>query len=384
MSSEVEARLKDLLRRNLGTKIDLTKIGEELENVAKKVKNEKQLKNRADDLVKQLYYFNHPLFRRVINWGNVGRGARKRLKRKIIEVLRKVRFREEAVSKDDIDEIRRLVREFHDEVIEDVMKEISDASKGLRRYHVLSSLALSETRNLYFGESFRKEQLLELTEKFLRSVGIGNRISVYFERGVLADVQENLRHLILERFPRGGGHILREDLRELRIHELESSKPYIVLTKFLLWLYDNYDMEKDPEKKRLLEQIIDDLKGSAGMLYFMPSSKSEWRIIAIPSLNIFTLLWLENPERRKVLEMFCEQTFIFFDKVLRRAGREEGKKAENELEILANALELFYKDLVEVGRVNFGALRTLIDQVIYLSQSFRVPLSLSFIKYLTM
>ena len=235
---------------------------------------------------------------------------------------------------------------------------------------------------MYFGEKFEKEQLLRLAERFLLSLCIGNWIAVYFERDTLIHVQENLRHLVLEKFPEGEGCIPPNALGSLNISAIESSRPYTVLVKFLIWLYKNYDAEKNPSRKRLLQQIIEDIKNSTSMLYLMPRTKSEYMLIIIPSLNIFTSLWLENDKRRKILEAFSRHTYIFINRVLGKAGVKERRKAENELEILVNALELFYRDLVESGRISYEPLRKAIDQIIYLSQRYQVPYTLSFMKYL--
>ena len=203
----MSSSLENLLKYNLRIEINLVKISEMLDNVISKIKNEKQIKDYAGTFVKQLYEFNHPLFRRIINWGNVGRRSRIELRKKVEDILRKTYSSKEEIRISDIKEIYQLIHNFRNEVIRDIIKEISNATKGIRRYHVPSSVAFTEARNLYFGEKFSENQLLELTEKFLRSICIGNWISVYFEKSTLSYVQENIQHLVMEKFPQGKGHI---------------------------------------------------------------------------------------------------------------------------------------------------------------------------------
>lgn len=383
MRSEVERTLEELLRRNLRIETDPAVLSEMLDRIIRRRGkiSTSQAERLAGNFIKGFYEFQHPLFRKTINWGNVGRSARGQLKKEVAGLIVKA-CRGKEITPQDILNLRRRVQAFRDEVIRDIMKEVSAAGKGLRQYHVPGSVALSEARNVYYGEEFEKEQLLSLAERFLRSICVGNWVAVYFEKNALSRIQDDLRHLVMERFPEGRGHVPPNALGSLEISVIESDRAYIVFSKFLLWLYRNYDAERDPERRRLLEQIINDVRDSTGILYLMPRNKSEYMLIAIPSLNIFTATWLEDRERRRVLESFSERTYRFIVRVLRAARGGERRKAENELKILANSLELFYRDLVETGSIGYQPLRGVVDQIVYLSQRYRVPHSFSYMKRL--
>ena len=121
----------------------------------------------------------HPIVRKCIDWGNLSRMYRNtNIYRKLSEVINK------AISIPDptvISEISDLLERLRMFIINQIIQRYSEASEGLRHIHVPGSVARREARNLYFGEKYSENGLLEMALHLCGSIAIGNAMAIYSE-----------------------------------------------------------------------------------------------------------------------------------------------------------------------------------------------------------
>ena len=244
---------------------------------------------------------------------------------------------------------------------------MSEHKKGLRPIHAPSSVTIGEAWNLYFGEKYASEDLLRLSLSLLDSICFGDAIAIKFE----GDLQDTMRTFIASNFH--DKHVPREALdKELKISEPFLRKPYIVLLKFAIWLYEKYILETEVKEKALLEQVIKGLKVTPGTIYFVPKDRAFRSTILFPSLNMFISLWLEKEDHRKMLESLLNGIYNLW-KSVRKASKERRRKIDNYFKIMANNLNILCKDLIETAIINYSALRNILDITLEISLNYNIP-----------
>jgi len=372
----VKQNLREQLERIFEIEENIANVSEIFDRLSKKdLSKKEEFENAVNESVKRLIRLRHPLFRgtKLVNWPNIARERRDYLKLKAGELLKK--FKDEMQQREDLEEIMQVARRYREGFVNDMISKAGDPEKALRPYHAPGSLSISEARNLYFGEKYGVDELLKMFQQLSDSICIGDSVAVYFEGGEA--------HRILKRYL--GMHV-REHIdgdllqRELRIGRFESGKPYIVLVAFLLWLYDRFSRAGEYEERDMLRRILEELKIAAGLLYFVPGlDRAEYSTTALPSLHHFLSNWVENESRRRNLEALLGEVFHFSKDVLVAAmRRNERKRAEAELKLLAHNLEIFCKSLLETGALDRLALRRLVDIVVDLSLRYETPANLKF------
>lgn len=251
--------------------------------------------------------------------------------------------------------------------------------KGLRPIHGPGSVSYSEARNLYFEESYSPQTLLRLGERVLRSICIGEYVGVYFaDQNVLRRLQREL----LISF--GEIHVVGNNLKRLYVHELEYDKPYVVLMKFLLWLYGRYeDRAREGEEGKELGRTLALLRETEGVMYFAPREKAKESTIPLPRLDFFFSMWLDVESRRKALVNMVRNLYDFMHIVIRIASRQGERAAvQKKLDLLTEYYDSFCAQLIRTGSVDFGYLRQITDVLIELSNRYNVSASLSFVREL--
>ena len=130
-----------------------------------------------------------------------------------------------------------------------------------------------------------------------------------------------------------------------------------------------------------LKSLIEDIKESFGIIYVVPDFKGERTILSIPKLDNFLRNWLENRERKKLLQNFFTNINIFLYKVQSTARKRNAQlKVENMEKVLTNYMEIFLKTLIEHNTIHWQSLRGIIDILMSLSIEFDVPINLIFLR----
>lgn len=265
------------------------------------------------------------------------------------------------------------------------MDSIRKSREGLRPFIIPGSITRGKAFNLYYGEGFESEELVQLASALLNSICIGDSIAVYFEGGEIENIMDEIKERILTgKF--GARHVGRDLFHEFWIRPTEDEKPYIVLAKFLLKIIEFYKValeESRADEAEILSRIVRDIKDSYGLLYVVPDFKGERSIIPLPKLDRFIGSWLENDEKRNVIKGFLCSLYNFFGKIYFRARREKkSAMVENAERVLVNYLELFLRTLIEYNTVHWQSLREMTDILLQLSINFDTPIDLWFIKRL--
>ncbi len=376
---DLRVQLSNLIRKefvmpNLEELINELKSGRRREKL-----DRKKLEKRIFDSARIV---KHPLLRKVIDWGNVW-GKLKEERARVAKNVEKM-LKGEGDYLELLNESINLLEEIRDRAIERIVEAIRKSKMGVRPIHVPGSIASSEIPNLYFGEKYDERSLGEMSLRLIRSICIGNSVAAYLEGGTLEDLLEVIKEDILRNYGVGERHILENGLKELKISGIESSRPYIVLVKFLIWLFEKYDEERDEKMKSLLEAVIKDLKVAYGLIYFTPGgTKEDWNTMVLPRLERFISGWLEDSRRRAVIRDFAWGLYRFVGAVFERAGRlRETDKARNMLDLLFNYVDIVLKQMVETGKIVWEPLRRVVDLIVEISLRYDVPMSLHFVNHL--
>jgi hypothetical protein len=311
----------------------------------------------------------HPLIGKAIDLGNIMRDVRgsetyKRLNEKLIEILKR------QVEKEDIADIKNLLEELRDRVIDYVVKQAGKVEQGLRHIHAPGSVARKEGRNLYFGERFTQEVLYKLTSRLCDSIALGDTLGIYSEdESFMLDLKQIASLDFKCPF--------KIELEGLGAYEYEANHPYAVFLKFILWLMSKFDVEENFEKKKLVISILNGLKTSAISLFFMPPDREKWCTIVLPRLDIFIERWIQNKESRIRIEVLVSGLHNFIRAAIREARKKrESEKVRNIIDLLMNNYEVFCRRLIEHGALDFYAIRNMMDIIVDLSTRYDLKLGL--------
>ena len=251
----------------------------------------------------------------------------------------------------------------------------SKKTSGISPLHIPGSVTRDEARNLYYGEEYDRLALANFSLQLLRSICIGRAISIYTD-------DEELLDQIKDVFTRSFGkrHITEyQELEELKIHgPSEQEKPYIVLFKFLLWLYTHYKTVSD-EERSLLQQILRRMRNTNITIYLVPAERAKYRTILIPKLELFFKRWIDKEKKRKALIHLRNNFYRFSSK-----GWRAGKDIQKIIEVFTNKYELFCHDLLKYGALNYEALREMINIIIDLQKTFKEITGVSFIREMSL
>lgn len=250
-------------------------------------------------------------------------------------------------------------------------------TSGICPLHIPGSVTRDEARNLYYGEEYERFALAEFSLRLLNSICIGRAISIY------ADDEELLDEIKEEVFTRifGKRHITKsQELRELGIHgPLEQDKPYIVLFKFLLWLYTRYETVPD-EERSLLQQILGKIRNTNITMYLVPRDRAKYRTILLPKLEFFFTNWIDKEKKRKALMHLRDNFYKFINR-----GWKAGKDIQKILEVFTNKYELFCQDLLKYGILSYETLREMVNIIVDLQRKFKETLiGVSFIREMSL
>jgi hypothetical protein len=355
-------RLKELLKENFEICKDPRELSNRIAKIKKAMKDSKEPEKEVR--IREFYEFKHPLFKKLIDWGGIGRDVAGELKSNLLRI--------DESSRRDIEEFQRKLEEFRDKAVRYIYEKASDPAMGLRPVHGPGCAGRTEARNLYFGENYNQTQLQQLAYETLSSICFGYSVSFYFE-------DEKFQLIIRRRLANQGAEHF--DLGELKVLPSENDKPHVILVKFILWLYEEFQRQNS-EEKNLLKVIIQKLKETTGKIYVAPGKeKEEYLTLPLPSLHFFVSWWIEKEEKRTALYKMMNEMFNFYQEVRKEARRRKlENKVENSSKILANELEILCKHILETGMVEYNSLRRIEDMLVELSLNFEKPLHLASIR----
>jgi hypothetical protein len=302
----------------------------------------------------------HPLLRKVVDLGNLKRSitrndSYKHLNDRLLDIIH--RGKPEIT---DISEIQVVIAELIDTALNFIIKQACEAEKGLRNIHAPGSVAKTEALNLYFpGEKYTDEELSELALKLCNSIAIGENLGLFSENSKL---MKELKQLSSQYF---GKPYKIDNLKDLDISVYESNYPFATLLGFLLWLAMKRDRTIGNERE-LLNSIINELKKSSIILYFIPGGEREkWKTIRIPNLDAFVNNWILDRNNRDSIQGFRK----VINSIISGVGKaSKGRsKPSNIMLVLMNYYESLCQRLIYYGDLDLYAMRRILDIIMEMS-----------------
>jgi len=217
---------------------------------------------------------------------------------------------------------------------------LTQSEKGIRPAMMPGSVSRDEAVNLYYGdESYSADDTVQLALTLLKSIKVGQNVSVYFENGFGDYINEISKH---------GGF----DMEDIGATKSESSYPFVTLVHLLIFVY-----EKAGEDRSEVEQLM---LQTGGVLYLTPGTEHEkYMTFAVPSLRAFLHGWLMDEKKRNSLKkMFKAANGIGNGSFARN------KEVRGDLDKMYNYLEIIATHLIDNGSIPWQTLRQLIDSLI--------------------
>jgi len=302
----------------------------------------------------------HPLLRKVVDLGNLKRSitsndSYKHLNDRLLDIIH--RGKPEIT---DISEIQVVIAELIDTALNFIIKQACKAEDGLRNIHAPGSVAKTEALNLYFpGEKYTDEELSELALRLSSSIAIGENLGLFSENSKL---MKELKQLSSQYF---GKPYKIDKLKDLDISVYESNYPFATLFGFLLWLAMKRDRTIGNERE-LLNSIINELKKSSVILYFIPGGEREkWKTISIPNLDAFVNNWILDRNNRDSIQGFRK----VINSIISGVGKASKGRAKlsNLMLVLMNYYESLCQRLIYYGDLDLYAMRRILDIIMEIS-----------------
>ena len=350
--------LRDVLK-SIIEDITVEEIEHAVEEVIKERPNE-PAKQFLSEIRFQNKITTHPLLRKVVDLGNLKQSitrndSYKHLNDRLLDIIH--RGKPEIT---DISEIQVDIANLIDTALNFIIKQACEAEKGLRNIHAPGSVAKTEALNLYFpGEKYTDEELSELALRLSSSIAIGENLGLFSENSKL---MKELKQLSSQYF---GKPYKIDNLKDLDISVYESNYPFATLLGFLLWLAMKRDRSIGNERA-LLNSIINELKKSSIILYFIPGrEKEKWKTIRIPNLDAFVNNWILDPNNRDSIQGLRGVINSIISGV--RKASKGRSKLNNIMLVLMNYYESLCQRLIYYGDLDLYAMRRILDIIMEIS-----------------
>jgi len=350
--------LRDVLK-SIIEDITVEEIEHAIEEVIKERPNE-PAKQFLSEIRFQNKITTHPLLRKVVDLGNLKQSitrndSYKHLNDRLLDIIH--RGKPEIT---DISEIQVDIANLIDTALNFIIKQACEAEKGLRNIHAPGSVAKTEALNLYFpGEKYTDEELSELALRLSSSIAIGENLGLFSENSKL---MKELKQLSSQYF---GKPYKIDNLKDLDISVYESNYPFATLLGFLLWLAMKRDRSIGNERA-LLNSIINELKKSSIILYFIPGrEKEKWKTIRIPNLDAFVNNWILDPNNRDSIQGLRGVINSIISGV--RKASKGRSKLNNIMLVLMNYYESLCQRLIYYGDLDLYAMRRILDIIMEIS-----------------
>jgi hypothetical protein len=337
---------------------------EEIEHAIEEVIKERP-SEPAEQFLSEIRFQNkittHPLLRKVVDLGNLKRSitsndSYKHLNDRLLDIIHRGKPEITDISEIQVD-IANLIDTALDFIIN---KQVCGAEKGLRNIHAPGSVAKTEALNLYFpGEKYTDEELSELALRLSSSIAIGENLGLFSENSKL---MKELKQLSSQYF---GKPYRIDNLKDLDISVYESNYPFATLLGFLLWLAMKRDRSIGNERE-LLNSIINELKKSSIILYFIPGGEREkWKTIRIPNLDAFVNNWILDRNNRDSIQGLRGVINSIISGV--RKASKGRSKLNNIMLVLMNYYESLCQRLIYYGDLDLYAMRRILDIIMEIS-----------------
>jgi len=239
----------------------------------------------------------------------------------------------------------------------DMLLERAEEGDDIRPMMMPGSVGRSEIPNLYIGEEkYSETDRMRLSLQLVKSIGVGNSASVYFEGGF----QEYLRYLVRKKFDKN--YI---EASNLEAGNREMKQPFVMLMRLLIWIYEQL-IEEDRAK-------IEELKSSSGVIYFVPEDSERYNAFYFPQLNRFVVTWLQDDLKRGALKSMLNSIAYL---------SRQKEVDESSLEVIYNNLNLLAYSLIETSSVEWEPLRRIVDSLIDIFDKLDLRVDLSFVRRL--
>lgn len=306
----------------------------------------------------------HPVLRRkeFLNPGDLSKEIAKEVKGIFDDLKGSISSEDKESLKGNVDLAERLLNSVRRTTISYLLKVIVEKGDDIRPLMMPGSVGRGEVPNLYMGEeSYSQEDRIKLALQLAKSIGIGDSISVYFE----GDFHEFLRDMVREKFSK-----FYLDASDLKAGFLEIKEPFVALLRLLIWIYEEILEEEELEKK---EKLLEKLKESSGIVYFVPEESERYTAFHFPQLSRFVEIWLKEGSRREALKSMLNSLKVV-------SWHDESIK--NKVELIYRYLNLLARSLIESCAVDWEPLRRISDILLDLFDKNDVKADFSFIRRL--
>jgi len=355
MSEELREELNKLISLRINNALNL------VEDLRERIQKREDSKEKVQVLFgkegiyepRDLLEVQHPVLRRggFFDWGNLTRKLNKELRD--LSIVDAVLSGNNELALKLADDLLTKVKQ----AALDMLLEKAEEGDDIRPMMMPGSVGRSEIPNLYIGEEeYSETDRMRLALQLVKSIGVGNSASVYFE----GDFQEDLKDLIRKKFDKN--YI---EASDLKASNREMEQPFVMLMRLLIWIYEQL-IEEDRAK-------IEELKSSSGIIYFVPKDRERYNAFYFPQLNRFVGMWLQDDSKREVLKSMLNS-------IARLTRQREVDK--NSLELIYNNLNLLAYSLIETSSVEWEPLRRIVDSLIDIFDKLDLRVDLSFIRKL--
>ena len=324
-------------------------------------------KDKGILVMKEILEVDHPVLKKLTDYGNIS----KYVNSKISDELRDlVSLLGSSSPKEKMESSEKSLRSLKEAVIEDIEDKVFEESPGLRPMMMPGTVTLDEIPNLYYGsESYKPSEKAILALSLLKSIGIGNSISVFFE----GSFHSYLKMKVHEKL--GRKHL---DGDDIKASKWETSQPFLTLTRLLIWIYSQITEEANQKEKK--EEVIQMMRESSGVIYFTPGKvKENYTVLVFPQLSRFVDTWLEDNRKRETLKRMLDST----KEISALAYKRSRKAAQPQMEIMYNYLEIVARSLLELSNVEWEPLRRVVDLMVEVAAKYDIAPDFYFVRELS-
>ncbi len=318
--------------------------------------------------VKTLLIIENPILNKLMDYGNLTPFLNKKLKNILSWTI-------QAIRENNTDKIMELIREVREQlkegIIEFLIFTIIKKTSDLRPLNIPGSVGINEVPNLYYStESYSEEEKAMLFMQLLEAIPITDSLFIKFHDDTL---HNHIKRIIYSRYSS-----ISDLSTELRLSKWERIYPYILLIRFISWIYEEVlKVEKDT-----LTQILQLLRDSSGIIYVIPKNRSEnreeYRAEVFPQLTLFINTWMNNEINRKRLINMLN----FFSSVAKGSYKKAKSKkmVSDRIKIMYNYLEIVARRMISYGDVSWESIRKALDIALELVLEYNLKANLTYIK----
>lgn len=373
LSEELEKEVSNLIEIKMNVPDLLDQVKKKIQAGSKPKaaigKKDKKKDKEALFELEELIEIKHPVLgkrgkRSLIDYGNLIQRIEKRCRGIAMEILNLISSDPEGYKR-QISLAEEFLEKVREASIKFIVEKVMSAKNDLRPIMMPGSVARDESPNLYMqDEEYGAEERLILALRLVKSVAVGNWISVYFE----GPFHDYLRELV-----RGKLNKPHLDANDIEAVGWEMGEPFVTLLRLLLWIYGEISNQSSRE------EVLEMMKSSSGVIYFTPDDSEErYTAYTFPQLNRFVDSWLVNESRRKALIRMLDSVKVTCSVAYKR----NRDVAEKFIGLIYRNLDLIASSLIERAIVLWEPLRRVVDLMLDLSDKLEAPADFHFVMLL--